>query len=106
YCQRFALGFEIPVSHGHRGFFMTISNELGIPIAPIVDDRFLQTTKTGAGIGADVFETERLDNVDHIVRATSVRSENLNLGRRARSLLRSRSGRPNDRSRARQHPVL
>jgi len=85
---------------------MTIGNELWTPIAPIIDDRFLQTTKTGSGIGADVFETQRLDNVDHIVRTTSVRGENLSFRRRARSLLRSPSGRPNDRSRARQHPFF
>ena len=83
---------------------MTIGDVLGIPIAPIVDDRFLKTTKTGSGIGADVFETQRLDHVDHIVRTTTVRREDLNPGRRPRRLLRSRSGRPNDRSRARQHP--
>src|SRR5207302_11344075 len=94
---------------------MTIRDELGIPIAAIVDDGFLHTAKTGSRVGADVLETQRFDHINHVVRTATVGRQDLDFawssGRlllcwSRGSLFGSRSGRSNNRSRASQHPAL
>src|SRR5262245_45827668 len=85
---------------------MTVRDEFRISIAAVIDDRFMYAAKTGAGVRADEFETERLDDIDHVIGAATVCGQNLNLGWSACRLLRSRRGRPNHRSRACQHPAF
>ena len=111
YGHWFPLSLEVTMRHGHRRLFMTIRNELGIPIATVIDDRFVHAAETRPGVGADVFEAQRLDDVDHVVGAATVRGENFNLaGKRSllrrRSLATGHSGRRNGRSRAHQHSTL
>ena len=77
HCHRSAFDFEVPMGHRHRRFFMTIRDELGIPIAAVVDDRFLHSPKTGSRVGADVLETQRFDHINHVVRAATVGRQDL-----------------------------
>ena len=105
-CHRFAFHFEVTVRHGDRRFFVTIRNELGIAITAVIDNGFLHPAKTGSRIGADIFETERLDHIHHVIGTTALRGQNLNFFGGSRRLLRDDRSRLDDRRRPRQHPAL
>ena len=84
------LAFNLRVSMGHRdgGFFMTASDELGILVATVVDHGFMKASKGRARISAHVLDPERLDDVDHEVRASAIRRENIEGSRRVKFGLR------------------
>jgi hypothetical protein len=63
--QRFALDLGITVGHPDRRFFVTTSDELRRFVAAVVDYRFLQAAETRSGIGANVLDTKRFDDIDH-----------------------------------------
>ena len=69
--QRLAFDLEVPVRHRHRRFFVAAGEELRLRIVGVVDDRLLQTAEARPGVGADIFEAERLDDVDHEIGATA-----------------------------------
>ena len=79
--QRLAFDLGVAVSHGDRRFFVAAGDEFGTLIAAVVDDRFLQPAETRSRIGADVFETQRLDDIDHEVGAGSIRSQDFDVRR-------------------------
>ncbi len=91
--QRLALNLEIAVAHGHRRLFVAAGDELGLLIAAVVDDRFVETAKARAGIGADVLEPERLDDVHHEVGPGAVCRQHIVFQRRRRFSGRGHDGR-------------
>jgi hypothetical protein len=67
--HRFAGGFGVAVGHGGSGLLMQHRQDLGFAVAAVIDQRFVQALERGAGIDGDVVEVERLQHVDHVVRA-------------------------------------
>ncbi len=65
--HRLAGGLRVAVRDRHRRLLVQARQELGLAIAAVVDDGFVQAAKARAGIGRDVLEIERLDDVDHEV---------------------------------------
>jgi hypothetical protein len=51
------------------GFLVQHGQDLGLPVAAVIDDRFVQAFESRAGIHGDVVEIERLQHVDHVVGA-------------------------------------
>ena len=78
--KRLAFDLGVAMSHGDGGFFVAAGDELGILIAAVIDDRFVQAAKARAGIGADVLDSERLDDIDHEVGAGAIGGEDFRLG--------------------------
>ena len=70
--HRLAFDLGVAVRHGDRRFFVAAGEQLGVLVAAVVDEGFVQAAEAGAGIGGDVFEAERLDDVDHEVGAGAV----------------------------------
>jgi hypothetical protein len=70
--QRFAGGLRIAVCHGGSGLFVEDGEDLGLAIAAVVDDRFVQAFERRARIDGDVVEVECLQNVDHVIGAGSL----------------------------------
>ena len=81
YRERLAFDLVIAVRHRNRGFFMAARNQLGLAVAAVVDDRFVQPTEARARVRASVIQAERLDCVDHIVGAAATLREDLGLSR-------------------------
>ena len=54
---------------------MAAGDQLGVLVAAVVDQRFVQAAEAGAGIGADVFDAQRFDDVDHEVGAGPIGGE-------------------------------
>src|SRR5262250_694790 len=74
--ERLAFNLRVSVGHGDGGFFMTASDELGILVATIVDHGFMKASEGRARISAHVLDAERLDDVDHVVRASAICHKN------------------------------
>ena len=55
--------------HRHGDFFVETGDELGVLVAGVIDDRFLQAAGIGVRIDRDVFEAEWLQHVHHEVGA-------------------------------------
>ena len=92
--KRFALRLEVGVRHRHRRLFVAAGEELGTPVAAVVDERFVQPAEARARVRADVVEPERLEHVDHEVGAAAlVFAQHLDVGRR-RGFGRQRHRRP------------
>ena len=81
--QRLAFNLRIAVSHRDRRFLMTTGEEFRFLISPVIDHRLVQGPETGSRIRADVFDVERLDDVDHKVGAAPVRCQNVDFRRRS-----------------------
>ncbi len=98
YGDGLAFDLRVPVSHGHGGLFMAAGDEFGILVAAIVDDGFVQAAEARSGIGADVLDAQRLDDVDHEIGAGAAFGENFEAGWRADLRFRwNRRGRRNAR---------
>ena len=82
--QRLAFDFRVAVRHGDCGLFVAASDEFGLLVATIVDDRFVQRAETGPRIGAHVFDVERPEDVDHEVGAAMFRRQDVQFRRRGR----------------------
>ena len=67
YQQWFAGNFEITVRERDRRFLMRAGEKFRFLVAAVVDQRFMQPTKTLRGIARDVIDIERLDDIDHEV---------------------------------------
>src|SRR5262245_30055362 len=63
--ERFTFDFRIAVRHSDRGLLVTASDELGLLVASIVDDGFVQRAKAGPRVGADVLDVERAKYIYH-----------------------------------------
>ena len=79
------------------GFFVAAGEPLRLVVAAVVDEGFLETAEARAGIRGAIFDAERLDDVDHEVRARLLVSGNFHgaatfSGRRLPGLLRRREG--------------
>src|SRR6266568_3036836 len=64
-------------SHSTPGRRMVAS----IEFPAIIDQRFVQTSKTRAWVGGDVFEAQRLEDIDHEVGPGSLRRQHIDVGR-------------------------
>ena len=67
--QRLAGDLEVAVRHGHRRFLVHAGEELGHAVAAVIDQRLMDGAKTRGAVGGQVFDVERLDHIDHEVRA-------------------------------------
>ena len=67
--QRLARGFEVAMRHSDGGLFVQAGQKLGHFVAAVVDQRLMQGAKAGGAIGGQVLDVERLDDIDHEVRA-------------------------------------
>jgi hypothetical protein len=67
--HRLAGRLGIAVRHADRGFLVQAGEELGLGVAAVIDQRFVQAAEARPRVGRDVFEAERLDDVDHEIRA-------------------------------------
>jgi hypothetical protein len=72
YRHRLAARLGVAVRHAHRRLFVQTGEQLRLGIAAVVDERFVQAAEARARVGGDVFEAERLDDVDHEVRARAL----------------------------------
>ena len=80
--HRLAFGLEVAVRHRHRGLFVAAGDELRRRVAAVVDDRLVDAAEARSRVGRDIFEVERLDDVDHEVAAWSVGGQHVDVGRR------------------------
>ena len=69
YAHRLAGRLGIAVSDGHRRLLVHAGQELRLRVAAIIDHRFVQAATTGTRIAGNIFEVERLQHIDHEVRA-------------------------------------
>ena len=83
YGDGLALDLGVPVSHGHGGLFVAAGDEFGAFVPAVVDDGFVQAAEARSGIGADVLDAQRLDDVDHEIGAGAAFGEDFEPGRRA-----------------------
>ena len=67
--HRLPFDLRVAVSHRDRRLFVAARQQLGELVVAVVDDRFVKAFEARARIGGDVLEAERLDHVDHEVRA-------------------------------------
>ena len=67
--QRLAGGLEVAMGHADRGFLVGAGDELRLLVAAVVDQRFVQPAEARGRVRADIVDVERLDDVDHEVRA-------------------------------------
>ena len=65
------------MGHGHRGLFVTARDELRRFVAAVVDDAFVDPTKTRARIRGDVVDVQLLDDVDHEIAAWAIGGEHV-----------------------------
>ena len=79
YAQRLALNLGVAVAHGDRRLFMATGDELGILVASVVDHRFMESSETRTCNRANVFEAERLDDVDHEVRPGAIHGQHFDI---------------------------
>ena len=79
--ERLAFDLVVAVRHGDRRLFMAARDQLGLAVAAVVDDRFVQSAEARAGVRADIVNAERFDHVDHIVGTAAALREDLGLGR-------------------------
>ncbi len=68
------LAFDLGVAVGgrRRALFVRKGDELGIAVAAVIDHRFVNAAETRSGRGEQVFESERFEDVDHVVRARAL----------------------------------
>ena len=81
HAERPAFDLGVAVRHGDRRLLVATRDQLGAPVAAVIDHRFVDPAKARAGIGADVVESQRLQHVDHEVRACPIRRQDLDIRR-------------------------
>ena len=69
---------------------MAAGDELRGLVAAVVDQRFLQRTKTRSRIGRDVFKAQGLDHIDHEIGPGTANGQYLDLAHRIAFLWRDR----------------
>ena len=83
--QRPAFDLVVRMRHRHRRLFVAAGDQLGLGVPTVVDDRLVQAAKARPGVGADVVEVQRLEDVDHVIGpAALVVRQHLHLGGRRR----------------------
>ena len=80
--HRPAFDLRVAVGHRNRRLFMAACQQLGSFVAAIINDRLVQRAERRSGVGGDVIEIERLDNVQHEVRTRPIRGIHINARRR------------------------
>jgi len=80
--ERLAGGLEVAVRHRDRRFLVHAGQEFGFLVAAVIDQRLVQAAEARRRVRRQIFEIERLDDIDHEVRAVR--------HMRARQLLRHR----------------
>ena len=69
-CQhRLVLDLGIAVRHRDGVLFVRAGQELGHFVFAVINERFMQPFKARSWIGGHILDTERLDHIDHEVRA-------------------------------------
>ncbi len=82
--QRLAGRLEVAVAHTDAGFLVHAGEEFRHRVLAVVDQRFMDAAIARRRIGRQIFDVERLDDVDH-----EVRTGRAVLRRRGRGLRRS-----------------
>ena len=67
--QRLAGDLEVAVRHADRGFLVRAGEVFRHLVAAVVDQRLVDGAEAGGAVRGAVFDVERLDHVDHEVRA-------------------------------------
>ncbi len=67
--QGLAGDLEVAVRHADRGLFMHAGQKFRLLVLAVVDQRLVQRAETRCRIAGQVFDVERLDDVDHEIRA-------------------------------------
>ena len=67
--HRLALDLGVAVGHGDRRLFVTARQELGHLVVAIINERLVQRFVSGAWIGGQIFDVERLDHIHHVIGA-------------------------------------
>ena len=62
---------------------MAARDEFWTLITAVIDHRFMKASESRAGIGADVFDPKRLDDIDHEIGTGAIDSENFHARRGA-----------------------
>ena len=70
--HRLALDLGVAVCHRHRRLLVAARQELGLGVAAVVDDGLVQTAERGARVGGHILQVERLEDIDHEVRAGAI----------------------------------
>jgi hypothetical protein len=77
--QRLAFDLGVAVAHPHGRLFMAARDEFRRLVIAIIDDRLMQAAKCIPWVGAYVFESDRLDHVDHEIRAGTINSDHADI---------------------------
>ena len=83
--HRLAFDFGVAMRHRNRRLFVHARDELGILVVAVIDDRFVQSAETSTGIREEILESDRLEDVEHEVRARAI--DDPRFGDRSFSLL-------------------
>ena len=75
--HRLAFDLEVAVRHGDRRLLVAAGDELRRRVAAVVDERLVDAAEARAGVGRDVLEVERLEDVDHEVAARPIGRQRL-----------------------------
>ena len=67
--HRFAGHLRVAVSHRGGDLFVHAREQLGLAVAAVVDDRFVNAAERGARHARDVVEADVFEHVDHVVGA-------------------------------------
>jgi hypothetical protein len=67
--HRLAGRLGVALRHVRRRFLVQAGDDLGILVARVIDDGFLQTAETRRGVDRDVLQADGLQHVRHEVRA-------------------------------------
>ena len=67
--QRFAGRLKVAVAHGDAGFLVHAGEEFRHRVLAVIDQQLVQSAVARGRIGRDIFDVERLDDVDHEVGA-------------------------------------
>ena len=67
--DRFAGRLEVAMAHGNAGFLVRAGEEFRHRVLAVIDQRLVETAVARGRIGRQIFDVERLDDVDHEVGA-------------------------------------
>ena len=84
--HRLARDLGVAVGHAHRRLLVQAGQELGPPVAAVVDDRLLQPLEARPAVRRAVLDVERPQHVHHVVRARTLHDVGVDGPRRGRQL--------------------
>ena len=99
--HRLAGDLGVAVGHRHRRLLVQAGQELGHPVAAVVDDRLLQSLEARSAVRRAVLDVEGPQHVHHVVRARTLHDVGVDRPRRGRQLRLARELRLGRRRRRR-----